>query len=217
MKIHDEEGLKQALSDFRRPGVVQPSQRERDRVRRRKIGLCLSVTGALWSASVFIATWFFESPLPRLYVVLMALLALGVIWYLFAAHADRYGSRTYGDQILSDVEFYKEIGATLGRLPVLAIAIIVACVLGVVASFASMPSKSESCAVQDSQGYWLEDGKGTKLRPMTEDEFRKFGEEKKDRPAAGILFAFSVLAAIGFFYGPGSRSRSSEDDSRTQR
>jgi ferric-dicitrate binding protein FerR (iron transport regulator) len=209
MKIYDEEGLKRAVARLDVAAGAGQSQRHRDRVRRRRIGLHGASVVAAGSIAVLVATWFVEPPLPRALIIPVVLGALGAIVYLFAAHADGFSNRSMAEQLRSSGEFFAEVGATARRLPALAILLIVACVIGVGAAFATAPGRSRMFAVQDSHGYWLEDGSGTRLRPMSEEEFRRFGIQS-DRPLACISLAFSVIAGIGFAYGPGSPRKSSD-------
>jgi hypothetical protein len=210
MKVYDQEGLDRALSELQGPGVVQLSQSDLHKIRRRRRGLILSFAGVSWSVVVLVATCFFGPPLPRRYVLPMPFLAFGALAYVLAAHSDGFSMASFAEQLRAGAKFWSEVGRTLQRMPRWAILLCLAGMFSPVILQATGPPRPEGYAVQDQRGYWLEDKGGGKIRPMTEEEFRNFGVDS-DRPLAFISLDLSLLAALGFAYGPGCRPRRRDD------
>jgi len=169
-------------------------------------GVCLAVLALAWSGVIFGATYLGGSgSLPRKYVIPMPFLMFGSLAYLFAAHGDSFTMTTWSDWVGSGLKGMSEMGKSLGRLPAWAVVLLVACITSTVIVLATIPSRPEGYAVQEKQGYWLEDAHGGKICPLTEKEFRNFGAEiESDRPLAAICFDLSLVATIGFAFGPGS-------------
>lgn len=203
MRIYDQEGLERALSDLHGPSSTRPSQLDLEKVRRRRRGLYLSFAGVFWSVSVFGGTCFFGPSLPRRYILPMPLFAFGALAYVLAAHSDGYRTAaSFAASLRVGAEFWSEVARTIGRIPRWAIVLCLACIGSLMIPLVATPPRSHAHAVQDQQGYWLEDN-GVKVRPMTEKEFRNF-DEGSDRPVALLCFDLSLMAAIGFAYGPDS-------------
>jgi hypothetical protein len=211
MKILDSVGLRRALSELRDPSAVERPRPDRVLARRRKFGLSLSLAGLLWSAAVWVSTWFCEPPISGAITVPMVFLAIGAFAYVFAAHhADGNSDRTLADRVRSTEAFLAEVGSTSSRMPAWAIVVCLLCFVFVIVTVASQPSRSDLYAVQDQHGYWLETVQGAKVGSMTEKEFRNFRVESS-RPLATISLTFSVFSAMGFWYGPGGHSGRRKD------
>jgi hypothetical protein len=201
VKVYDEQGLQRAISDLQKPRPAKLRRTEAGLRRRR--GLWLSLAALGWSGVLFGATYLWGSSIPRIYVIPMPFLMMGSLAYLFAAHCDGYTMTTWSGWMESRHRGISEMGKSLGRLPAWAVLLLLACVVSTVMVLAKTPSHPEGFAVQDKHGYWLEDSHGGKVRPMTEEEFRNFGVQS-DRPLAIICLELSLVATIGFAFGPGS-------------
>ncbi len=209
MKVYDQEGLNRALSELQGPGLVGPSPTDLDRIRRRRRGLILSLAGISWSVLVLAATYSLGPPLPRGYIIPMPLLAFGALAYVFAAHAEGFSMASFAEHMRTSARVWSEVGNTLWRMPRWAILLCLAGMVAPVVLPVTSPPRPAGTAVHDQRGYWLED-KGVKIRPMTEEEFRNFGATG-DGPLAFISLDLSLLAAIGFAYGPGCRPKRRDD------
>lgn len=208
VKIYDKQELVRALSDLQCGTRGVADARRKASIRRRR-GLWLSLVSLMWSAVVLCASTIGRSPLPKGYLLPMPFLALGSLAYLFAEHAETYTTTTMSGWIWSRLRAMAAIGRTIAGCPRWAYVALFVCGIATVVALAKMKSRPDVYAVQDRHGYWLEDKRGNRVGPIDQEAFRNFGAAD-DRPVAIICFDLSLLAIVGFAYGPGSIRRSDD-------